>query len=164
LSQAGVKLKAVVYPTGYEPAALTSPAWSLLQGDDFLTGFRPVSLPNAGTEALVSALQRYAHRPPAQFPTLNIYESWVGTDFMIKGIAAAGKNATQEGTIKAMRSVTSYDGAGLLPNPIDFKTIFGHDLPKTCEWVMAAKPKGFVAQSATPTCGHDVPGTSLAQS
>jgi hypothetical protein len=138
--------------------------WVPDEGDYFLPGSRQVSLPNAGTAALVSALQRDAHRPPSQFPTLNRNESGVGTDFMIKGIAAAGENATQEGTIKAMRSVTSYDGAGLLPNPIDFKTIFGHDLPKTCDWVMVAKPKGFVALSPTPTGRHDVPGTSLAQS
>jgi hypothetical protein len=83
---------------------------------------------------------------------------------MITGIAAAAKNATQEATIKVMPSVTSYDGAGLLPNPIDVRAILGHDLPKTCDRVRAATPRGFVALSAIATCGLDLPRRSLAQS
>ena len=51
LKQAGVKLKATLYATGYEPDAITSPAWPDLQGAYFLTPFRPWSLPNAGTRA-----------------------------------------------------------------------------------------------------------------
>jgi branched-chain amino acid transport system substrate-binding protein len=164
LAQSGAKLKAVVYPTGYEPAAMTSAAWQDLQGDYFVSQFRPVSLPNAGTRTLVAAMQRYTHRSPSDFPSLNTYEDWVAADFMIEGITATGNNLTQAATIKAMRSVTSYDGAGLLPRPINFKTIFGHDLPQTCEWVLQAKRTGFVPYSATAICGHDVAGTSLAKS
>ena len=162
LQQAGVKVKAVLYPTGYEPAAPQSSAWPALQGDYFSSGYRPVQLPNAGTRTLQGALQKYTGRPPAQFPTLNIYETWIGADFMIKGITMAGKNPTQAQVIKAMRSVTAYDGAGLFANPINYSTVFGHDLPKTCQWVLVAEARGFVPLSANPFCGHDVPGTSLA--
>ena len=35
LKQAGVKLKAVLFATGYEPDVIHSPAWSALQGDYF---------------------------------------------------------------------------------------------------------------------------------
>jgi branched-chain amino acid transport system substrate-binding protein len=97
-------------------------------------------------------------------PTLTIYESWVGTDVMITGIAAAGPHPTQAGTIKAMRSVISYDGGGLLPTPIDLKAIFGHDQAKTCDRVIVVQAKGFAPISTNPGCGHDVPGTSLAPS
>ena len=42
LKQAGVKVKALVFPTGFEPDVVGSPGWSSVQGDYFYTGFRPV--------------------------------------------------------------------------------------------------------------------------
>ena len=51
LHQAGVKLKATLYATGYEPDVINSPSWSTLQGAYFLSPFRPWSLPNAGHPA-----------------------------------------------------------------------------------------------------------------
>ena len=51
LKQAGVKLKAVLFATGYQPDTIGSPVWSDVQGDYFMSLFRPFSLPNAGTRA-----------------------------------------------------------------------------------------------------------------
>ena len=42
LKQAGVKLKAVLFATGYQPDVINSPAWSALQGDYFMSLFRPL--------------------------------------------------------------------------------------------------------------------------
>jgi hypothetical protein len=39
--QAGVKLKATLFATGFEPDVVHSPAWNSLQGDYFLSLFRP---------------------------------------------------------------------------------------------------------------------------
>jgi len=61
MKQAGVHLKAVVFPTGYEPKAVTSPAWPALQGDYFDTEFRPFAVPDAGTKAMQAALEKYDH-------------------------------------------------------------------------------------------------------
>jgi branched-chain amino acid transport system substrate-binding protein len=69
LKQAGVKLKAVVFPTGHEADVIHTPAWRSLQGMYFGAQFRPTVLPNAGTRQLASALQKYQHRSPANFPT-----------------------------------------------------------------------------------------------
>ena len=68
LKQAGVKLKAVVFATGYEPSVIHSPAWSNLQGDYFMSLFRPFSLPNAGTEQMQAALRstRTSPRPSSR--------------------------------------------------------------------------------------------------
>jgi len=160
LKQAGVKLKTVILPTGYEPSVVNSPAWPDLQGAYFFSGFRPLSLPDAGTEQLASALQKYEHRPPSDFPTYDIYEAWVGADLMIKGLELAGKNPTSAGVIKSLRGVTSYDANGLLPVPINYSTIFGHDEPKNCQWILRAEKSGFVLTSKQPVCGSDIPGTS----
>lgn len=158
LEQAGVKLKAVVFPTGYEPDVIHSPAWSSLQGAYFSTGFRPFTVPDAGTRTMAAALKKYAHRN--SFPSYNIYESWLGADLMIRGIEKAGSNPTHASVIKALRSIKSYNGGGLLPQSIDYATIFGHDLPKQCGWYMKAEKKGFVPTSKKPICGTDIPGTT----
>ena len=164
LKQAGVKIKALVFPTGYEPDVVGSPAWQAVQGGYFLTGFRPTQLPNAGTQQMVSALQKYQGRPPSKFPTFNIYESWLGADLMIKGLQLAGANPTRANVIKDLRNVKSYNGNGILPVSINYSTIFGHDLNPTCEWYLRAQQSGFVPVSSQPVCGHDIPGTSTASS
>ncbi|MGH8996262.1 MAG: ABC transporter substrate-binding protein [Acidimicrobiales bacterium] len=162
LKDAGVKVKALVFPTGFEPEVVNSPAWPSLQGDYFSTGFRPVQLPDSGTQQLVSALQKYEHVAPAKFPAFSIYEGWLGTDLMLKGLQLAGPNPTRAKVIKDLRSLKGYTANGILPQPINYSTIFGHNLPKGCGWYMVARKNGFVAVSSQPTCGADIPGTSVA--
>jgi ABC-type branched-subunit amino acid transport system substrate-binding protein len=163
LKQAGVKLKAVVFATGYEPGVIKSPVWNTLQGTYFLSLFRPFSLPNAGTQQMAAALQKYEHFSKTQFPAFGQYESWVGADLMIKGLQLTGPNPTRAGVVKALRSIKSYNANGLLPQSINYSSVFGHDLPE-CTWIMKAQKAGFVAISSKPTCGHDIPGTSTASS
>jgi ABC-type branched-subunit amino acid transport system substrate-binding protein len=162
LKQAGVKLKAVAFATGYEPDVVHSPVWPDVQGYDFESIFRPFSLPNAGTQQMQAALIKYDKFTKSRFPTINEYEAWLGADLMIKGMQESGSKITTAGTIKALRSTKSYNGNGLLPQPINYSTIFGHDLPQECGWFMEAEAKGFVAVSSQPTCGTDIPGTSTA--
>ncbi|HEX3567997.1 MAG TPA: ABC transporter substrate-binding protein, partial [Acidimicrobiales bacterium] len=80
MKQAGVKMKAVVFPTGYEPGAITSPAWTDLQGAYFASLFRPFQLPNTATNIMKAALQKYDGFSKSQFPTFEQYEAWVGAD------------------------------------------------------------------------------------
>ena len=164
MKQAGVKLKTIILPTGYEPSVVNSPAWADLQGAYFFSGFRPLILPNAGTRQMAAALQKYEHRAPSDFPTYDIYESWVGADLMIRGLELAGKNPTSAGVIKALRGVASYNADGLLPTPLDYATNFGHDEKKNCQWILQAKKSGFVLTSKQPVCGSDIPGTSTGSS
>ena len=162
--QAGVKLKAVVFPTGYEADVIHTPAWQELQGMYFSAEFRPTVLPDAGTRQLVSALQKYQHRSPANFPTYVVVEAWVGADLMIKGLQLAGRNPSRSAVIKAIRGIKTYNGNGLLPESINFSTIFGHNLPKQCAWYLQARKNGFVPLSTQPECGTYIAGTATAQS
>ena len=164
LKQAGVKLKATLFATGYEPDVIKSPAWNTLQGDYFFSPFRPWPLSDAGTQQMQAAMEKYAHFTKSQFPTFGQYEAWAGADLMIKGLQMAGPNPTHAAVIKDLRGLKSYNANGLLPNPINYSTIFGHDLPQTCAWVMKAEKNGFAAISSKPTCGTDIPGTSTASS
>ena len=163
LHSAGVKPKVMVFPTGYEPSIIGSPAWHAVQGGYFDTTFRPFQLPNAGTQQMKSALMKYAHFSNSQFPSFSQYESWLGADLMIKGIQLAGKNPTQAGVIHALRGIKSYNGNGILPVTTNFTTNFGHDLAKSCGWYMIAQKNGFVPSSSQPWCGTDLPGTTTVQ-
>ena len=163
LGQDGVKAKVLVFPTGYEPSVINSTAWHAVQGDYFDTTFRPFQLPDAGTQQMKSALDRYAHFTSSEFPNFSQYESWLGADLMIKGIQLAGTNATHAGIIKALRHLKSYNGNGLLPITINYSTIFGHDPAEVCGWYLRAAKSGFVPVSSQPICGKDLPGTTTVQ-
>ena len=162
LSQAGIKPKAVVFPTGYGPSLVSSPAWSSVQGDYFVAEFRPANVPNAATQQLTAALQKYEHRPPSQFYDYGIAEAWLGADLMLKGVTSAGRNPTSAEVIHSLRGIKSYDGGGLLGQSNDYATNFGHDPAQTCLWYLQAAKTGFVPVSTKPWCGHDLPGTSVA--
>jgi branched-chain amino acid transport system substrate-binding protein len=162
LSQAGVKPKAVVFPTGYTPSLVSSPAWKSVQGDYFVAEFRPADVPNAGTQQLTSALAKYEHRPPKQFYDLGIAEAWLGADLMVQGLTHAGANPTRASAIRAIRGIKSYNGNGLLGQSTNYSTNFGHDPATVCLWYLQARKKGFVPVSTQPWCGHDFAGTSVA--
>jgi branched-chain amino acid transport system substrate-binding protein len=162
LEQDGVKLKAVVWPTGYQPDVINSTVWHDLQGNYFESVFHPFQLPDAGTRQMAAALQKYEHFKKSAFPTFSQYEAWLGADLMIKGLQMAGKSPTQAGVIKDLRSIKSYNGNGLLPQNIDYSTIFGHDPAQTCVWFLRAEKSAFVPTSAKTVCGKDIPGTSTA--
>ena len=161
LQQAGVKFKAL-FATGYESDVINSPAWSAVQGDYFLSLFRPWSLPDAGTEQMQAAMEKYAHFTKSEFPTWGQEEAWAGADLMIKGLESAGANPTRAAVIKDLRGLKSYDDDGMLPVSFDYSTNFGHDPAQTCSWMMQATKTGFTAVSSKPWCGTDVPGTSTA--
>ena len=91
LNQAGLKLKVAVFPTGYQPDIIHTPAWQAVRRVYFLSEFRPTAIPNAGTVQMANALEKYQHRSPANFPTFNIYESWLGADPHDQGHPVGGQ-------------------------------------------------------------------------
>jgi branched-chain amino acid transport system substrate-binding protein len=164
LLQDGVKLKAAVYATGYEPDVINSPVWPALQGGYFYSLFRPWLIPNAGTQQMQAAMEKYAHFKKTDFPTFSQYEAWAGADLMIKGLEGAGSNPTHAAVIHALRNLKSYNANGLLPQSYNYSTIFGHNPAKTCTWVVQATQTGFKMAASQPLCGTDIPGTSTASS
>jgi branched-chain amino acid transport system substrate-binding protein len=162
LEQSGDKPKVALFATGYEPSVINSPAWTSLQGTYWMSLYRPWALPNAGTRQMQSAMEKFAKFSKSQFPTPAQYEAWAGADLMIKGLQMAGPNPTRAAVIRDLRGLKSYNADGLLPNPINYSTIFGHDLPQSCVWVLEAEKTGFVPTSSQPFCGTDIPGTSTA--
>ena len=159
LKQAGVKLKAALFATGYEPDVINSPAWSTLQGDYFLALFRPWSLPNAGTEQMQAAMEKYAHFTKSQFPTFGQYEAWAGRRPHDQGPAdgrpqpdpgRGHQGPPQHQVLQRQRAAAGdpqlRDHLRAQPSP---------DLRLDHE---GGERRGFVATSPTPTCGTDLPG------
>lgn len=81
---------------------------------------------------------------------------------MIRGLQMAGPDPTQATVISDLRHLRSYNGNGLLPETIDYATVFGKGPVPDCDWYMKAEPNGFVPVSTQPLCGVPIPGTGLA--
>ena len=111
-----------------------------------------------------AAMEKYAHFTKSDFPSFGQYEAWAGADLMIKGLELAGKNPTHAAVIKDLRGLKSYTANGLLAEPINYSTIFGHDLPRQCSWVMKAEKMASSLYRHSPSAGTDIPGTSTASS
>ena len=160
LHQAGVKTKGIFFPSGYDPALIHSPAWAGVQGVYFEVCFHPFYEPNAGTEAMQSALEKYDGWTKSQFPTFSQDEAWLGAQLMIQGIQGSGSNPTHASVIKDLRSIKSWNGDGLLPFNIDYATQFGHMSGPNCIWLTKAGKNGYVPVGTAPVCGTYVPGST----
>ena len=154
MKQAGIKLKAVVFPTGYEPSAITSPAWTDLQGDYFASEFRPFQLPNAGTTHMQAALEKYDGFKKSGFPTFEQYESWAGADLMIKGMQLAGSTLTHAAIIKSLRGIKSYDANGLLATPSTTRPFSGTIPPKPARGTCRPRPRASFPSRASPSAAR----------
>ena len=90
LKQAGVKLKATLYATGYEPDVINSPAWPDLQGAYFLLPSARGRCPTPAPSRCRRPWRSTRTSPRVEFPNFGQYEAWAGADLMIKGLAAGG--------------------------------------------------------------------------
>jgi branched-chain amino acid transport system substrate-binding protein len=153
--QEGVNPKVTLLPTGYQQSVVSSPAWHSLQGTYFASMFRPFSAPNAGTESMDAAMEKYAHWTKGQFPTFAEYEAWVGADLMIQGLELAGSDPTRSNVIKDLRGIKSYSANGIDPVSIDYSTVFGHSMhPRTADGFCGRRPPDSSSSPRLPSAGR----------
>ena len=162
--QAGIQTKGIFFPDGYDPALIHTPAWASVQGATFEVLTHPFYEPNAGTEQMQAALEKYDGWTKSQFPTGSQAQAWLGAELMMQGIQGAGTNPTHAGVIKDLRSIKSWNGNGLLPFNIDYATGFGHMTNPNCIWLTKAAKNGFVPEGKNPVCGTYIPGTTSVSS
>ena len=167
LKQAGVKVKAAIYATGYQPDVIKSPVWKTLQGGYFLSLFRPGTCPTPRREQMQAAMEKYAHFTKTQFPNFGQYESWAGADLMIKGLQMAGANPTRAAVIKDLRGLKSYNADGLLPVNLELRDELraqpGQDLRLGDEGRAHGLHADFVAAFVRDGPGGDVDGELTAR-
>jgi ABC-type branched-subunit amino acid transport system substrate-binding protein len=162
--QAGIKTKGIFFPDGYSPALIRTPAWAGVQGATFEVLVHPFYEPNAGTRQMQAAVMKYAGWTKSQFPTFTQSQAWLGAQLMIQGIQGAGSNPTRSSVMKYLRSITSWNGNGLLPFNINYATGFGKMSSPNCVWLTKAARKGYVPQGRNPVCGTYIPGTTSVSS
>jgi branched-chain amino acid transport system substrate-binding protein len=148
--------------TTYGTALPKSSDWnSLVKGSVyFQLGWLPAQVKNAASQAMMANLEKYAGYKSTDFPDFGAMEGYLAATLFIKGLQVAGKNLTQKSFIDNLRQVTSYNANGLLPQTINFSTVFGHDPNPTCYYFLSAKASGFVPLSNSPICGTKIPNSN----
>jgi ABC-type branched-subunit amino acid transport system substrate-binding protein len=152
ISQQNVHLKAAVYASPlYEQSTLTDPEEPALEGSYVQYWFKPLQVKDAATAAYKAALAKYAPGNPGGFYAT---EGYLEADLLIQAIAGVKGAITTNTVGAAMKSLTDYTGAGLIPRPLNFS------LPKTatqnqenCFWYVKIKNKQFVSEDAAAICG-----------
>ncbi len=150
LHQLGVKLKAVLLPTGYGGDLLASKAAVLVaQGVDFETIGAPAEANTAATQQRATDLATVGVTGP---PTFAEQETYLALTAFVAGLKAAGANPTRQSFMQAMSKITNYDAGGLLaPEKITFRNY----TPATgCLWVAQLKGTKFFVAPGTPICSQ----------
>jgi branched-chain amino acid transport system substrate-binding protein len=148
LQQAGIQMKAVIFPGGYDDRTL---AIQGMEGVYFGVEFKPFELnPPAFTEykKWMDTLGKHAE---GQIP----YNGWLSADTFIRGLKAAGLDCpTRKNFIKNLRKVKDFDGNGAYI-PVDFNDIFGRTY--YCVYYVQVQNQKFVPQfEGNPFCASRV--------
>jgi branched-chain amino acid transport system substrate-binding protein len=78
---------------------------------------------------------------------------YISADIWIKGLKLAGACPTNQSFIDKLRTVSSYDAAGMLPSKIQFTPgVVPNGSPQKCSWYLTVK-SGQLVPDAKPTCG-----------
>jgi branched-chain amino acid transport system substrate-binding protein len=149
------QVKTVVSAAGYDPTLLAS-VGKFLPGFTVDIDYVPFESNAPSSRAFLAAMARYSPQvqPGGTQVTLT---GWLDADLMIAGLESAGSCPTRAGFIRGLRSVSSYDGGGLLLAPMNERTDFGQT--GLCHDYVKISPTGDSWQVVPPApiCGHRLP-------
>jgi Periplasmic binding protein len=133
LSQAGVKLKAKIFPGGYDPRVVALPG---VEGAVFGVEFKPF-------EEKTPSFQAFDKAAPANVVRGQIpYIGWLGANLFIEGLKQAGiKCPTRKAFINNLRLEKGYTADGAF-DPVDFAKDFGKQCQ--CVYYVKVENKKFV--------------------
>jgi branched-chain amino acid transport system substrate-binding protein len=148
LNQAGVKMKAIIFPGGYDTRVLGLPG---IEGAYFGIEFKPFELASPSYTTYKAEMDKAGKFADGQIP----YVGWLAADAFIEGLKAAGvKCPTREAFINNLRLEEDYDANGAFI-PVDFAEIFGR--PFWCTFYVQVQNKAFVPQfDGEPFCSKGV--------
>jgi branched-chain amino acid transport system substrate-binding protein len=151
-TDAGVQLKVVLLPAGYDQSLLGGPGLTLA-GSYFFVDFRPFEQRLPSQQQFLAAMSKYAPQTqPAAQPTA--VTGWIAADMMIRGLVAAGPCPTRAATLAGMRTLHDYDAGGLLLSPVNLAETATRT--QTCFAVVQITADGgaFVPAEEQPRCGE----------
>jgi hypothetical protein len=134
--QAGVDLKFVQSPTGYEETTLEQNGEDLA-GVYLGSPFAPFELELPGHEEFLDAMAEHSPERPAKQMMAMI--GFLSADLLVESINAADGCPTREAILEGMASLEGYDGRGLL-EPWDVGA--GQGTPQLCAWALRVSEDG----------------------
>ncbi len=143
LKQAGVNLKNVLFPGGYDPRILGLPG---VEGSVFGMEFKPFELSSPSFQAFDKAA------PPSVVRGQVPYIGWLSAEVFIQGLKEAGVTCpTRKAFITNLRMMKGYTGNGAF-EPVDFEKDFGKQFQ--CIFFVKVVNKKFVPQfGGNQLCG-----------
>jgi len=118
LDQAGVDLKAKLFPGGYDSRVTALPGYA---DAVFGTEFKPLEVGSPGLDEYSTWMTQTGSEPLHFFG----FHGWLSADVFINGLKAAGLDCpTRKGFITNLRLEKGYDAGGMFP-PVDYAKVFG---------------------------------------
>jgi branched-chain amino acid transport system substrate-binding protein len=148
LRQAGVELKAIIFPGGYDDRVLTLPGYD---GAYFGTEFKPLEVGSPGLTKYTEAMEAAGFEPLRFFAI----HGYLAADAFVEGIKAAGVGCpTRKAFINNLRLQKGYD-AGEAFIPVDRREIFGRIF--YCVYYVQVQNQQFVpAFDGEPICAKQL--------
>jgi ABC-type branched-subunit amino acid transport system substrate-binding protein len=142
LRQAGVNLKVVIFPGGYDPRVLALPG---IENAIFGIEFVPFELNTPGFQDFKQWMN---NKGMGQVTAVG----WLSADAFVEGLKAAGASCpTRVGFIDNLRLVKGYNANGFIA-PVNFADIFGKQFQ--CVYYVRVENKQFVPLfGGKPFCG-----------
>jgi ABC-type branched-subunit amino acid transport system substrate-binding protein len=155
LQQNGAEMKANLMLSGYGQDLLDSPVSSILtEHDVFQTGFKPIELGGKDVKRFLKDRKKYTSLTGV--PDWGEYTGYVTCDIFVTGLELAGEKLTRQGFVDAVRSLDSYEGAGLICQPFDFTLErFGTISNTSCQWFATVEDGRFkILNKGKPIVGE----------
>jgi ABC-type branched-subunit amino acid transport system substrate-binding protein len=146
LKSAGVSLKAVLFPGGYDPRVLALPG---VEGATFGLEFKPLELKTPSAQAFDRLLPKDVAR--GQIP----YVGWLSAEMFIQGVKDAGVSCpTRKAFINNLRMEHAYTANGAF-DPVDLSAGYGQEF--RCAYYVKVVNKAFVPQfGGQQFCGKPI--------
>ncbi len=144
LQQNGVKMKALVMPTGYGQDLLDQPVAKTLGPENVFTqAWAPVEVKSKATKQFQSDLKKYSGLTGV--PNFGAYTGYITCELAILGLENAGATPTRQGFVDGLRKLGSYDQAGLGCLPVDISLEHYGKFPTDgCGYAVTVKGGKFV--------------------
>jgi ABC-type branched-subunit amino acid transport system substrate-binding protein len=148
IKQAGINLKAIVFPGGYDSRVLALPGY---EGAYMGTEFKPLEVGSPGLTAYEDAMRANGNEPENFFAI----QGYFSADVLVEGIKEAGVGCpTRKAFITNLRLVKGYDAGGSFV-PVDYAEIFGRIF--YCVYYVQIQNKQFVPIfNGEPFCAKNI--------
>jgi len=143
LQQNGVKLKAILMPTGYGQDLLDSPTASIMGPNTVLfQTYKPVEIGDKATKQFQADLKKAGI---SGVPDYGVYTGYITCDLAVTALQAAGKTPTRKGFVDGFRNLGTWDQAGLACQPVQVGLdSYGKYPAKGCIYTVTLKNGKFV--------------------